>query len=184
MQAVLDQLTSVLGPQVADMLNERTSLDPDTAQQAVPAVARPILDGLRSKLESPAQNTDALTALYRFMTDASRPAAPEATTPASGSDATLALVEKLTGQSTDGFAERVASTLGVESGTAQTVIRVVAPKVFAFLRSRTQSDEFDGLLKLVLDNPSSAKLQGILALLKGSDGAGSIMKGLGGLFGD
>ncbi len=184
MQAVLDQLTSVLGPQVADMLDERTGLAPDTAKRAVPAVAQPILQGLRTKLDAPAQNTDTLMKLYRFMTDTSRPATPEATSPASGSDATLALVEQLTGQSTDGLAERVASTLGIEPGTAQTVIRVVAPKIFAFLRSRTQSDGFDGLLRLVLDNPSSSKLQGILALLKGSDSAGSIMQGLGGLFGD
>jgi len=59
----------------------------------------------------------------------------------------------------------------------------VAPKLFAFLRGRTQSDGFDTLLASVLDDADNAKVKAVLKFIEGSGSLGSAMKGIGGLFG-
>ena len=183
MASLLDPFLSAAGPKIASTLGDRFDLDAGQARDAVPAVARPLLDGLRDKLEAPEQNISTLTTLYQFLSDSDRPTDPGAVSAASKGGMTTKLIEQLTGRNLGGFAQQVASQIGVDAGTAQTLVLFVAPKLFAFLRGQTQSQGFDAVLASVLGDSGSAKAGAILKLIRGSDRLGSAMKGLGGLFG-
>lgn len=183
MQDVLNQLTRVLQPHVTDTLTSNTDLDADTASQAVPAVARPLFDGLAGALDNPQDNVGSLVSLYQMLNADDQPTAPEDASPASSGDELLSLVESLLDGSLGDLVNQVGTSLGVAPETADTVVRVVLPKAFAVLRGTTQEKGFDHLLRLVLDDEADEKLDTVLRLIRGADQAGSLMKGLGGLFG-
>ena len=184
MSSLLDTFMSAAGPAVTSTLGDRFGLDASQANEAVPAVARPLLDGLRDKLNAPEQNISTLTTLYQFLSDTDRPTDPSAASAASKGGVTTKLIEQLTGRNLGGFAQQVANQIGIDSGTAQTLVLFVAPKLLAFLRGQTQSQGFDTLLESILDGSGNAKAGAILKLIKGSGSLGSAMKNLGGLFGN
>jgi hypothetical protein len=183
MSSLLDAFISAAGPAVKRAVSDQLDLDAAQAEEAVPAVARPLLGGLRDTLDAPEQNLSTLTTLYQFLSDDDRPTDPAAASAASSDSTAATLVEQLTGRTLDGFAKQVAPQVGIDSGTAQTLVLTVAPKLFAFLRGRTQSDGFDTLLASVLDDADSAKVKAVLKFIEGSGSLGSAMKGIGGLFG-
>jgi len=185
MSSLLDTFMSAAGPAVTSTVADRFGLDASQANEAVPAVARPLMDGLREKLDAPEQNISMLTTLYQFLADDDRPTAPSAASAASKGGMTTKLIEQLTGHNLGGFAQQVGGQLGLDSSTAQTLVLFVAPKLFAFLRGQAQSEGFGTLLESVMDGSSgNARAAAVLKLIKGSDGLGSAMKGLGGLFGN
>lgn len=184
MPSLLDMFMSAAGPNIASTLSDQFDLDASQAEEAVPAVAHPLLDGLRDQLKAPEQNVSTLTTLYQFLSDSDRPTNPGAASAASEGSTTATLVEQLTGHNLDGFAQQVADQVGVDAGTAQTLVLSVAPKLFAFLRGQTQEQGFGTVLESVLGDSGDAKAGAILKLIKGSGSVGSAMKGLGGLFGN
>jgi hypothetical protein len=181
MPDLLDQLTRALGPHVADVLRARTDLDAQAAPKAIPAVATPLLDGLRDTLGAPSENIGTLVQLYQFLTADDRPTAPENTNAASEEDA-LDLAASIMQGPLSGLVDYVASQLGVSPDTADTAVRVVVPKIFAVFRGTARNDGFDSLLRLVLNDEADAQVERILKLIRGADQAGSIARGLGGLF--
>lgn len=183
MPSLLNNFASALGPAVTDTLSAQLGLDPKQANDAIPAVAQPLLDGLRQKLEAPEQNVKLLTTLYQFLTDTDKPVDPSAASAASANSTTATLVEQLTGRDLGGFAQQVGNRLGLESSTAQSLVLFVAPKLFAFLRGKTQSQGFDTLLQSMLGGSGGTKAAAILKLVQGAGDIESTLKGLGGLFG-
>ena len=182
MNDLLSTLTQTLRPYVADALSAQTDLDADTAAEAVPAVASPLVDGLRRVLRDPSGNIGTLTDLYRFVTADDKPTDPAAATPASEGDTALNLAESLLDGPIGSLVDHVAAQLGVSPDAADLAVRVVVPKAFAVLRGTAQDQGFDELLRLVLDDEAEGQVETILGLIRGADQAGSIMKGLGGLF--
>lgn len=182
MNDLLSTLTQTLRPYVADALSAQTDLDADTAAEAVPAVASPLVDGLRRVLRDPSGNIGTLTDLYRFVTADDKPTDPAAATPASEGDTALNLAESLLDGPIGSLVDHVAAQLGVSSDAADLAVRMVVPKAFAVLRGTAQDQGFDELLRLVLDDEAEGQVETILGLIRGADQAGSIMKGLGGLF--
>lgn len=183
MQQLLDQLTQTLAPKLVGPLSQQLGLDASAASEAVPAVARPLLEGLRQKAESPEQNVGTLTSLYQYLTNDERPTSAEAAGTAEPGDPAAKLVDRLVGSNMDGFAAKVASQLGVEQGTARSVIMFVAPKIFAYLRGETQQNGFDGLIRQVLGSAGGPKVEAVLKLVQGAGSLGDVTGKLGGLFG-
>lgn len=182
-QPLIDQLVKFVNPKIAGTLQEQFGLDSTAAAEAVPTVARPILDGLQERVENPERNVSVLANLYQLLTDESRPTDPEAAGSLSAGGKTKGVVEELLGGPIDGLADHVAAQLGIEKQTARSVVDFVVPKVFAYFRNQTQSEGLEAMVEPLLDEESSAKVKSILSLVKGADNLGNVMKGLGGLFG-
>ena len=181
MQQLLDQITEHLGPQLAGPLAERFGLSSDQASEAVPAVARPLLDNLRQKAEAPAQNLGLLSTLQDFLTDDSKPTDPANASAARPGDPTADLVEKLSDGGLSGMAGTVAQTLGINAGKAQPLLLFVAPKIFALLRSRAQSGGLEAVLRPLLGG--NANVGELLQLVQGAGGLGGAAKSVGGMLG-
>lgn len=167
------QIINALGPQATQKVSQQFGLSEQKAEQVLPEVTPPLLGSLQGALQNPQNNASLLTSLAgTFLNSDQTPPSTDG-----------GLVQNLLGGQFGQLVSSLAGRFNIEPAKAQQIITGVAPMVLNYLGTRAHESEGNDLDALGSMLGVSGGVGGALGNLLGDSGAGSVAKGLGGLFG-